>query len=78
MDIDEMLRIAKSAFPPDEGTTVLRGLNDDVEVCWDTWGIPHVYATSAVDAWFIQGYIHAQHRLFQMEMMRRKYRGRLA
>ncbi len=78
MELEELLTIAKRSFPPASGTVALDGLKGDVDVAWDTWGVPHVRAASTTDAWFIQGYIHAQHRLFQMDMMRRKYRGRLA
>ena len=59
-------------------TVHLAGLTDDVEVHRDEWGIPHVRARSAVDAFFAQGYVHAQDRLFQMDTARRKMEGRWA
>ena len=76
--MEEFLQIAKKAFPPVEGSEVLDGIKEEVEVLWDKWGIPHVYAKSIEDAYFTQGYIHAQHRLWQMETFRRLTTGELA
>lgn len=59
-------------------TVHLAGLSDDVEVHRDEWGIPHVRARSSDDAFFAQGYVHAQDRLFQMDAARRKMEGRWA
>lgn len=59
-------------------TTRLAGLADDVHVYRDEWGIPHVRATSSDDAFFAQGYVHAQDRLFQMDTARRRMEGRWA
>ena len=44
----------------------------------DTIGVPHVRAQSAHDAFFVQGYVHAQDRLWQMELGRRGAYGRWA
>ena len=44
----------------------------------DQWGVPHIYAQSADDLFFAQGYVIAQDRLWQMEMWRRGAEGRLA
>ncbi|MFX1390228.1 MAG: penicillin acylase family protein [Promethearchaeota archaeon] len=54
------------------------GLNDEVTVIRDEWGIPHIYASSDLDLFFAQGYCHAQDRFFQMDMMRRQVRGMLS
>src|SRR5690606_14524287 len=56
----------------------LPGLQADVEVLYDEWGIPHIYAQHEEDAYYALGYVHAQDRLFQMEMLRRAASGRLA
>jgi penicillin amidase len=53
-------------------------LEAPVEVLWDSVGIPHVFAATARDALFAQGYLHATHRLWQMEMFRRVAQGRLS
>ena len=68
----------QSFHPTYEGTLTLQGLQEEVEVYFDEYGIPHIYAQSEEDAYFAFGYIHAQERLFQMEMLRRVGSGRLA
>jgi penicillin amidase len=59
-------------------TITLSGLNDKVEVYWDSHGVPHIYATNNRDMLFAAGYVHAQDRLWQMEMNRRIATGRMA
>jgi penicillin amidase len=49
-----------------------------VEVLYDKYGIPHVYAETGSDAYLALGYVHAQDRLFQMEVLRRAGAGELA
>ena len=44
----------------------------------DKWGVPHIYAGSNRDLFFAQGYVHAQDRLWQMELQRRIGSGRLS
>ena len=56
----------------------LQGLTQPVEVLWDDFGIPHIYAQTEEDAYFALGYVHAQERLFQMEALRRLADGRLS
>lgn len=68
----------QSFKPTLEGELKLQGLNEEVEVYFDTYGIPHIYAESEEDAQFALGYVHAQDRLFQMEMIRRLGNGELA
>lgn len=60
------------------GTLVLTGLQNDTQVLFDDYGVPHIYAQSESDAYRALGYVHAQDRLFQMELMRRLAAGRLA
>ncbi len=54
------------------------GLSGDVRVYRDQWGIPHIYGTGESDLIFALGYVHAQDRLFQMDMARRQTRGQLS
>ncbi len=60
------------------GELTLNGLKGEVEVLFDAYGVPHIYAQTMEDAYFALGYVHAQDRLFQMEMLRRAAGGRLA
>ena len=64
--------------PSYEGTVRLPGLDKKVDVWYDEYGIPHIYANNEVDAQYALGYVHAQDRLFQMELIRRVSRGELA
>lgn len=61
-----------------EGTLALTALNSPVTVHRDDYGIPYIYAESLDDALIAQGFIVAQHRLFQMELYRQVALGRLA
>ncbi len=54
------------------------GLRAPVEVLRDRWGVPHIYAQSAGDLFFAQGYMAARDRLFQIDLWRRQGTGKLA
>ncbi len=47
------------------------GLTSEVKVLYDAYGIPHIYGESETDAFRALGYVHAQDRLWQMELLRR-------
>lgn len=64
--------------PQYSGDLTLEGLSDPVEVYYDQMGIPHIEAQSNEDAYKALGYVHAQDRLWQMELMRRIAPGRLS
>ena len=64
--------------PQTEGTIKLAGLGGQVDIVRDAQGIPHIYAKTADDAYFALGFVHAQDRLWQMEMNRRIPAGRMA
>jgi penicillin amidase len=54
------------------------GLQSAAEIIRDTDGIAHIKATNDHDLLFLQGYVHAQDRLFQMDVSRREASGTLA
>ncbi len=60
------------------GTRTIPGLGAEVGIAFDPRGVAHVRAASIADAACAQGYLHAQERLWQMELTRRTARGRLA
>lgn len=68
----------RSADPPRRGEVRLDGLEAAVEVRRDSFGIPHVVAGSEMDLMRAMGYLHAQERLWQMDLFRRVAQGRLA
>jgi penicillin amidase len=53
-------------------------LTAPVDVAFDEYAIPHLYAESAGDLWVAMGYLHARERLWQMELYRRASAGRLS
>jgi penicillin amidase len=57
---------------------VLDGISKPVNVYADEWQIPTIYAENSRDMFFMQGFIHARDRLWQMEMNRRIGMGTLA
>ena len=68
----------RGSLPQLDGEMPLSGLSAPVEMVRDRHGIPHVRAQSEEDALFALGFVHAQDRLWQMEMNRRVGAGRLA
>tara|TARA_Y100000782_G_C10188738_1_gene268857 strand:- start:3349 stop:5730 length:2382 start_codon:yes stop_codon:yes gene_type:complete len=68
----------RSLKPTYDGNAALAGLSTTVEVTYDMTGIPHIAADNNADAFRALGYVHAQDRLFQMEMLRRVGSGTLA
>ncbi|HEX6372312.1 MAG TPA: penicillin acylase family protein [Longimicrobium sp.] len=69
--------LGRSQPDPTRGAA-LAGLRAPVEVWRDSLGVPHVWAKDEEDLFRAIGYVHAQDRLFQMEMFRRVADGRLA
>jgi penicillin amidase len=67
------------AFSGDKSEVIhVAGVQDQVEIVRDQYGVPHIYAKSEADAIFGLGYVHAQDRFWQMEYQRRVGNGRLA
>ncbi|HVS89727.1 MAG TPA: penicillin acylase family protein [Candidatus Acidoferrum sp.] len=65
-------------LPQVDGAASLPGLQKEVTVDRDTWGVPHIRAASLSDLAEAQGYVMAQDRLWQMDLLRRVARGQLA
>ncbi|UCH86317.1 MAG: penicillin acylase family protein [Dehalococcoidia bacterium] len=70
--------LLRRSVPCSKGSVRLKGLDSAVEVIRDRWGLPHIYAGSVRDAIFAQGYVHAQDRLWNIELARRAASGSLA
>ncbi|MCH8886413.1 MAG: penicillin acylase family protein [SAR324 cluster bacterium] len=68
----------RAAVPPVAGEGLCPGLEAPLTVYRDAHGIPHLRASSEHDAWFGQGFVTAQDRLWQMEYDRRRAAGRWA
>ena len=67
-----------SKQPLRSGEVSLANLQAPVNVRFDERGVPHIQAQNEIDMYRTLGYVHAQDRLFQMEMVRRLARGELA
>ena len=65
-------------LPELDGTIRVSGLDGQVEIFRDSYGIPHVRAQSTIGAYFGQGFVTAQDRLWQMEYDRLRGSGRWA
>jgi penicillin amidase len=70
--------LLRRPLPQVDGELRLKGLNAPIEIVRDRWGIPHISAREPLDAFFGQGFCHAQDRLWQMELSRRLAAGRLS
>ncbi|WP_150451617.1 penicillin acylase family protein [Arenibacter lacus] len=71
--------VAKYLLSPTySGEQALPNLKEQVEVYYDDYGIPHIYAEHLEDAYRSLGYVHAQDRLWQMELLRRIGAGKLS
>jgi penicillin amidase len=68
----------RSTAPTYNGEISISGIKSDVEIKFDNFGIPHIYAQNDEDCYKALGYVHAQDRLFQMEMVKRLSSGRLS
>jgi penicillin amidase len=64
--------------PKYEGEVQLKNIQKETTVYFDEFGVPHIYANNSKDAMEALGYVHAQDRLWQMELMRRIAPGRLS
>jgi len=64
--------------PKYSGTVRMPDLDSTITTYFDPYGIPHIYAKNEEDAFRALGYIHAQERLFQIELIRRVSAGRLS
>ena len=67
-----------AASERNETTYRVAGPSGRVEVLVDRWGVPHVYASTADDAFFAQGFNAARDRLWQIDLWRRRGLGLLS
>lgn len=70
--------VVRKSFPQTSGTIDVPGLRSEVTVVRDARGVPQIYADSADDLFFAQGYVQAQDRFFQMDVRRHLAAGRLS
>src|SRR5262245_24116183 len=68
----------RQSLPTVTGEVRVAGISGPVEIVRDADAIPHVIASTKLDALYGLGYVHAQDRLWQMEFQRRIGHGRLS
>jgi penicillin amidase len=70
--------VGRASVAPLSGQLALPGLTAPVDVVRDAEGVPHLFGRSLSDLYAALGFIHAQDRLWQMELLRRASQGRLS
>src|SRR5689334_2870759 len=68
----------RTSLPQEDGEIALNGPKAEIRIERDAAGVPTIRAQSDEDAAFALGFVHAQDRLFQMDLMRRAGAGRLS
>jgi penicillin G amidase len=69
--------LARDVAIPQE-TLRVPGLHAAAEIRVDRWGVPHIYASSEADLFYVQGFNAARDRLFQIDLWRRRGLGQLS
>ena len=68
-------QLFRRPLPKTEGELRVTGLEGEIEISRDRWGMPRIRAANPHDLWFGQGFCHGQDRLWQCDMQRRIERG---
>jgi penicillin amidase len=63
---------------PPYSSEEIQGLNGEVHIVRDLWGVPQIFASDINDLYLACGYVHAQDRLFQLDLYRRLAQGKLS
>ena len=72
------LHLIMRSLPEYDATHEVAEIQQPVEIVRDRYNVPHIFAENDEDAFFGLGFVHAQDRLWQMEMLRRAAQGRLS
>ncbi len=70
--------MVRRSWPEVGGTIKANGLQSPVQIVRDQWGVPNIYAQNEHDLFYAQGYVHAQDRLVQMDVLRRLSNGTMS
>jgi len=73
-----LFQLACSDTTAQDISYTVSGLEKAAEIIVDEWGVPHIYANTHYDAFFVQGFNAARDRLWQIDVWRRRGLGRLA
>lgn len=75
--VRDVVATVRAAHPARHSRTI-EGLRHPATLIVDRWGIPHIFAREAHDAYFLQGYNAARDRLWQIDLWRKRGLGLLA
>jgi penicillin G amidase len=70
--------LTKKSYYPETGTIKVNGISQRVNIYKSELGVPHIFAENEDDLYFSLGYVHAQDRLWQMDLTRRVAEGKLS
>ncbi len=70
--------ILQKYLPEYEGEVIVQGIIEPVKIYRDSLSVVYIVAEKELDAAFALGFVHAQERMFQMDMIRRAGEGRLS
>jgi penicillin amidase len=73
-----LIAISAQGIEIPQQTISVAGLSLPADILIDHWGVPHIYAQTDNDVFFLQGYNIAKDRLFQIDLWRRRGLGKLA
>ncbi len=73
-----LLILLPATSPAQDAAYDLAGLEAPAEIIVDEWGVPHIYANTHYDAFFVQGFNAARDRLWQIDTWRRRGLGLLS
>jgi penicillin amidase len=73
-----LTRLGRRRLPQISGSQSVFGIESNVEILRDRWGVPHIFANNQNDLFFAQGFVHGQDRLWQMELGLRMAKGTLS
>ncbi len=68
----------KSKVPRYSGEIQLSNLQGSVEIHYDSFGVPRIFANNKKDLFYTFGYAQARERLFQLQLMKRVIEGRIS
>ncbi len=68
----------RASLPQVQGEALLEGLSGPVRIERDSLGVPRIRAGNRLDLARATGFVHAQERFFQMDLLRRRAAGELA
>lgn len=72
------LMTKERSYPKLQGVDEVEGTDAQITIRRDQYGVPHIRAETERDLWFAIGYVHAQDRLFQIDLIRHLSSGRLS